>query len=414
MKKKKRTKKTPNMKPYYLALLAFLTGSVNYGQQLSGQGQQNSQGLQYDLPSAPLPKPAFTSQALPDPAFWANSPIDWSSSAKEFPQWITNNQTGEITVQNHRVIAVGNGLCFIDSNGVWQASEDLISLTPDGGAAALQLPNKVFFGPTLSATNGITLLTMSNLVFSTAPVGVYFYDPTSGKEQLLAALQSGVAGELLPPNRIIYPNAFQSAVLQADLRITVTKGAMECDTIITHQPKVSPQTFSMNPSNTLLQVRHVWTTPTIPNVTPGQTAVAGVGDSRIDFGDFRFVRGRAFAWDGGTPADTNTPAQIDFINANPDEPVGKAWQNGSPSILTESVLWADVQPKLAQLPLMAKADKNESKPSKQIELASSSDRATPGFVLDYTTVTGTGDYTFNSYYGTNPTGCSPAQASTGS
>lgn len=378
------------MKIRYLALFVIVGFSAIC------QGQ-----VAVDIPRISPPKPLLTSQPLPDPSFWLSTPIEWSSSQREFPQSITNIQTGEVTLQNRSVIEVGNGLNYIDSNNAWQQSQDLIELTPDGGAAALLLPNKAFFGPNLSSTNGIKLITMSNLVFTTYPVGVYIYDPTTGKEELLARLQDGVAGKFLPPNRIIYPGAFQSGVLQADLRITVTKGAMECDTIITHQPKVSPQTFSMDPGNTLLQVRHVWSTPILPTLAAGQPAVSGVRDSRIDFGDFRFVRGRAFAWDGTAATDANAPAQIDLVNATLDEPVGKAWQNGSPSMLTESVLWSDVQAKLAQLPLMAKAGKSESKRSKQIELASSSERLTPGFVLDYTIVTGTGNYPFNTYYGTN-------------
>jgi len=124
-----------------------------------------------EMPQALPPKPAFSSQGLPDPSLW---PIEWSSSGREFLEWITNSQTGEVATRNHNLIAVGNGLNFINSNGVWQASENLIELTPSGGAAALRLPNNVFFGPTLSTTNGLGLLTMSNLVFNTAPLGVYF------------------------------------------------------------------------------------------------------------------------------------------------------------------------------------------------------------------------------------------------
>src|SRR5579883_317953 len=265
-----------------------------------------------DLPRIPLPKPTSISTPLADPSYWPSSPIEWSSSQRQFPQWITNLQSGEVTFRNHSVIEVGNGLNYIDSNGTWQQSQDLIELTKDGGAAALQLPNKVFFDPTLSTNTGIRIVTMSNLVFTTCPVGLYFYDRASGKEALLASLQNGVAGKLVPPNRVIYPGAFQSAVFTADLRVTVTKGALECDTVITRQPKVSPQTFSMDPATTLLQVRHVWTIPAPPALSVGETPDGALADSRIDFGHFRFVRGRAFEWDGAALTDTNTPAQIEL------------------------------------------------------------------------------------------------------
>jgi hypothetical protein len=375
-----------------IAVPLFAQSLVNYSNTAMGF---------VDMPYSSLRKPPFTSTALPDPSFWPSAPIDWTSSKRGAPQWVTNNQTGEVTVQNHQVIEVRNGLNYIDSNGAWQQSQDLIEFAQDGGATALRLPNKVFFGPTLSTNTGFKLVTMSNLVFTTCPTGIYFYDPTTGKEQLLASLQNGVGGKLLPPNRISYAGAFQSDVLQADLRVTVTKGAMECDTIITHQLKVSPQTFSMDPSTTLLQVRHSWTIPAPPTLSIGQTPDGALADSRIDFGDFKFVRGRALAWDGTASADTNATAQIDLVSANSDEPVGKTWQSGNPSVLVEAVPWADVQAKLVQLPLMTKADSKELKRPKKIELATTFDKASPGFVLDYIIVTGTGNFTFNAYNGTN-------------
>lgn len=88
--------------------------------------------------------------------------------------------------------------------------------------------------------------------------------------------------------------------------------------------------------------------PVITN-TLGQTAAGGLTDSSIDFGDLLFAKGRSFAWDGSANTDTNVPAQIDFTSGNSDGPVGKTWQSGTPNILTESVPWANVAPKLTQL-----------------------------------------------------------------
>src|SRR5438045_2879338 len=64
---------------------------------------------------------------------------------REFSQSVTNNKTGNVTVQQHHLMAVGGSLNYIE-NGQWRASEDLVELTPDGGAAALRMPNKLFFG----------------------------------------------------------------------------------------------------------------------------------------------------------------------------------------------------------------------------------------------------------------------------
>lgn len=136
--------------------------------------------------------PAYTSTPLPDPQTWVGTPIDWCSSSRQFTQLITNTQTGLVVPRTHQFIQVESGLNYIDYStgpaGAWRPSEDLIELTPDGGAAALHGPNKVYFSPTpLNSTNGgITIVTRSNLVFGTYPLGVYYVDPTAGKEVLLA------------------------------------------------------------------------------------------------------------------------------------------------------------------------------------------------------------------------------------
>jgi hypothetical protein len=271
----------------------------------------------------PFAVPENPSPAIPDASAWPSTPIDWCSSVRIFPEWITNNHTGEVTVKTHGVIAMGSGLNYIDESGTWRESEDLLEMLPDGTAAARRCPNKVFLNPLLSAATGIKIVTKSNLVFNAYPLGVFFYDPTTGKRQLLAPLQNGVKGTFVPPNRMVYPSAFHSALMDADLRITVTKGAMECDTIITRPPTVSPQTYSMEPSTTLLQVQHAWSTPAPPKL--GQSFLpGGVSDTSIDFGDLTFAPGRFFDWDGGT-SDTSTPAQINVVAGN-DHPVAKSWQ----------------------------------------------------------------------------------------
>jgi hypothetical protein len=320
------------------------------------------------------------------------------------------------------MVTVCGGLNYLDASGNWRESQDLIELTPNGGAAALRCPNKVYFGPALDGTpeGCVKLITKSNLILNTCPIEVYYYDLDTGKEHLLAALTNSVTGTFQPPNRVLYQSAFHSQLLEADVRFTCTKAGLECDTIIKRQPKLPPQAFGMNPSRTLIQVRHAWYTAAAPRLIPKQIS-AELNDTSIDFGDILFAPGRAFAWDG-TAGDTNTPAQIDLIppaSDNTQEPVGKTWQtgtNGNPSVLTESVLWADVQTKLSQLPLMAKVELPPASSApplqklppqtlpgkKSIRIASAAD-SSPGFVLDYITVSGNGNYTFQTYVagGTN-------------
>jgi hypothetical protein len=369
------------------------------------------------MPGTLPPTAPFSGQPLPDPSLWADMPIDWLSSVRAFSQWLTNNQTGEVTVQVHRIVQVSSGLNYVDPSGNWSESQNLIELTPSGGAAAQRCPNKVYFQSSLSsASGGITIITRSNLVLSTHPVGVYYYQSDTGKEVLLAPLADSVSPTLQPPNRILYESAFHSDLLEADLRITCTRSGLECDTVIRRQPAARPESFGLNPSRTLLQVRHAWIVAAVPALVskeiPGE-----LSDTTIDFGDILFAPGRAFAWDGAE-METNTPAQIILVPPGRDKsqvPVGKAWQsaqNGGPAILIESVRWLDVQRELEHLPHMAAVEPSRAgraspaQPpgsvnpagleTKSVQIASRG-HGSAGFVLDYVAVAPSADYTFETY-----------------
>src|SRR6516162_573766 len=99
-----------------------------------------------DMPKIPSALLTVSSTPLPDPSTWSSTPIDWSSSVRQFAEAITNNETGEVTTEMRQVIAVGDGLNYIDeTTGAWRESEDLIEMLPDGTAAASRCPTKVFF-----------------------------------------------------------------------------------------------------------------------------------------------------------------------------------------------------------------------------------------------------------------------------
>jgi hypothetical protein len=225
---------------------------------------------------------------------------------------------------------------------------------------------------------------------------------------------------MLPPNQVLYTGAFHSPLLEANLRITCTRAAMECDVIITKRPKYGPEAFGLSPSTTLLQVRHAWSTTTPPGSLAARQNT-DLLDTVIDFGDILFAPGKAFAWDGGGSTDSNAPAEINFAiwdSDNPQVPVGKTWQSGNPSILTESVHWKDIVSNLAQLPEMAAEDNSANPgeadlgqvrsplsrptvPTKRAIQVAGKQVGVPGFVLDYIIVSGSGKYHFQTYNGTN-------------
>jgi hypothetical protein len=251
--------------------------------------------------------------------------------------------------------------------------------------------------------------------------GVYYFDATTGESKLLAAPSDSAVAELHPPNQVIYRSAFNSDLLQADLRYTYTKAGFESDVIITRQPKLSPQDCGFNPATTLLQVRHQWQNASAPvslrPITVGEGTGPGMPDQFIDLGEMFFPPGGAFVTDGASSTDSNVPAQLSPASpqsAGASVPVGKEWQTGGgpggSSLLIESVSWQTIATNLAQLPLMAEGEDSPwtgflaGAATGGIHLAGGPSQ-TPGVLLDYTLVHGDyTDYTFQSYSpGSGPT-----------
>jgi hypothetical protein len=372
----------------------------------------------------------FAPGSLEDPSTWTNPPVvpsdqppplpalrswtvtamDGDSTAREYQEPVTNAASGAVTTKLHRVVEVASGLNYVDDSGHWAASVSSISLLPDGGAAGLLGQMKVYFSPVLSDT---LLVTKSNRVFQTHPTGLYYLDPDTGQELQLAAAQ-GVQGELIPPNQILYPSAFSSKLIDADLLLTYSKLGFESDVVITRKPKATPADCGMGP-NTLLQVRHEWVDAPPPSIWTNIVTTGGEprADEVLDFGDILFPPGKAFSWPNAEAREPGTPAQISITQPGDGAvPVTKEWLDGSPSILIESVPWSAIATNLASLPEMGQV----SHPNKGTELALGGSGSAPespgssgakrilvaslgrrptGVVIDYITVNSGGNYMFD-------------------
>ena len=343
---------------------------------------------------------------------WPVVSRDGCSNLREYDEATTNAGTGQISHRLHQVVEVSSGLNYISDSGAWTPSQDLIELTQDGGAAALRSPVKVRFSPDLAADVALTI-TVSNQTLRTRPVGIYYVDPVSGTNLLLAAAQENAIAELVPPNRIVYRSAFKSDVIEADWMVTCTMAGVESDIILTRQPK-APSVFGLS-SETLLQVQHAWPGAPVPTIT--QVALEpGVLDQNLHFpGNFWFPTGKAFTANSASPSDTNSPARISFPgtgDSSEETPVVKDYSIlGDVGILSESVRWADIAPKLTQLPtsagLRAAPGKGQlaSIPTRSSALPKTAQKSRvqiakvpytqKGFLLDYQIVVGGTSYTFN-------------------
>lgn len=320
-------------------------------------------------------------------------------------------------------IEVASGLNYVDENGQWAEAQDLIELTYDGRAAALRGQTKLYAEANLNSAGAVTLVTVGKQVLRTHILGIGYYDASTGKAVLLSRLKDSL-GELLPPNQIVWRSAFAS--VQADVLLTYSKAAVECDVIIREQPP-APESFGLDPSTTRFEVWHEWLDSPTPRVVsrllasetdPVKSALMAepdLTDQTLDFGEAWFPTGAAYVTDSNTQRSAETPAQVRVRNVGREPglaPVAKTWVNaGMRTFLVEAVRWSDMQPNLQKLPSASVAIPFQTPqdrmvclsllPAPQPALASAApitraaaEYAPLGFTIDWIEVTGYDSYTF--------------------
>jgi len=306
------------------------------------------------------------------------------SSTVEWVERLTNGVTGEVTEQNHSYVKLGTGLNYQDESGTWRESHDLIELMPDGSAAALRGSLKARFSANLNTQGSVTITSVSNRVFRSHPLGLYFFEVDTGRSTLVAVVKDSVA-ELHPPNQLVWRDCLEGAGVQADYRVTYTKAGLEADLIFLRLP--DPTARGITSDSVRLEL-----------------AEPDLIEETLDFRDVWFPQGRGFTVDGTEARPPDLPAKV-RLRSPEDNPndlfvAKKLLQIDGRTILVESLDWKDLEPKLAAVD-RAKADvrqaRNEAVSGRRlptsrvakveastnsIQMASAS-YAPRGFVLDY-------------------------------
>lgn len=166
---------------------------------------------------------------------------------------------------------------------------------------------------------------------------------------MLAVVKDAV-GELLPPNQIIYRNAFDN--VSADVVYTYRKSGLEQDVILRQCPP-DPEEYGLLAEATRLEVL----TEFFEAPTPGKQvrvldrvedpelrlamAEPDWTDEELDFGSFQMAEGRALS----------LSEWLEGRTAEPPIPVGKRWvEDGGRTILFESADYWSLASALGALP----------------------------------------------------------------
>ncbi|MBI3418205.1 MAG: hypothetical protein HY043_23185 [Verrucomicrobia bacterium] len=296
-------------------------------------------------------------------------------------------QGNAVQVPSHYT-AVATGLNYQDTQGQWQASEEKIEPHPEG-AAALKGYYKVIFKRNLNQSGAIKLMTPDGVEVKNHPLGLFYVDRQSGDWVKLSGIQDGV-GEIVGANQVIYRNVGDS--LRMDLRYTFERGQFHADWILRERPP-PPSDFGLSADTTLEALTEFVDAPEPQEKSQvvraesdttkrGTMSEPDVTDAELDFGGLQMIVGQAYPL-----ADKTGVA------------VSKQWrQVGTRRLLAERVEAKVLEVMLAQLPAAPAKGQASVKGARVWPAApttagtdsamqpSTLTDASPGVVLDYTTV----------------------------
>jgi hypothetical protein len=106
-----------------------------------------------------------------------------------------------------------NALHYFE-DGQWKESEDLIEPFP-GGAVARRGPTKAVFSPELNTAAVFDLQAADGRRVRGGVRALQVTDVATGQSLVLGMVKKSVPGRLVPPNRIVYADAFDG--LRADV-----------------------------------------------------------------------------------------------------------------------------------------------------------------------------------------------------
>jgi len=211
---------------------------------------------------------------------------------------------------------VAGGLNYFDPiTRRWERSEEIIESFA-GGAVARRGQTKVIFANDL-ATPGAIDMEVNGQRFRSHILGLSYFDAATSNSVMIAEATNCI-GVVVPPNQVLYRNAFAGDVT-ADVLYTYTKGSgIEQDVILRTRPPL-PEDYDppLSSRTTRLQVLTEWITTPTPTVRSsvipsGADDGENLRDDFLDFGGIAIGSGKAFSL--GDDADQRD-----------DIPVAKQW-----------------------------------------------------------------------------------------
>ena len=161
---------------------------------------------------------------------------------------MVKDASGNLVPKRTQYVEVGGNLNYW-KDGEWKRSEEKIVPHPRG-AAALDGAYQVIFAKTINQEGAIEVTQPDGQKISSHPLALYYFDRSDGKSVLLSGMKNAV-GEIIPPNRVIYRDAFES--IRADIIYIYKMGRFEADVILRESP-AAPEFFGLDSDSTVLEM----------------------------------------------------------------------------------------------------------------------------------------------------------------
>jgi hypothetical protein len=184
-------------------------------------------------------------------------------------------------------VELASGLHYWE-DGEWKPTEETIEVFA-GGAIARKGPHKVIFAHNLATLGAIDLETPDGLRLRSHVLGLVYQDAATGRSVIVAEVKDAT-GEVLPPNQVIYRDAFKG--VRADVRYTYTKAGFEQDIILREKLPHAPEDYGLSSRTTRLVVLTEFEQPPTPVVQALPTQEGA--DVAVRFGQMEIGRGKAF------------------------------------------------------------------------------------------------------------------------
>lgn len=360
-------------------------------------------------------------------------------------QWTTTepDADGNLVEVPNRYIELATGLNWWNPlSQTWEPTIEAFEITPKGYAVAVQGQHKLILAPNINEGGSVDLELPDGQRLRSNPMGLSYFDASSGKNVLLAEVKDCV-GELVTPNVVIYFGCFDR--IKGALRYTYTRSGMEQDVILLENIG-SPALYGLDPDTTRLEIYTEFFDPPSPqkavrngdwDATPGKVdevlgterveeglgaadAEEGFPDEELSFGSMAMGPGVAYLLN-----DTMEPVPVakqwletedgrKFLSESVpyrdvEEPLKRIADPGAaiPRLDASSLAQRTVEGRKALTGLLAKRVQHDGQEMMVAGIRPGQWRGGSGLVLDYTTViTGQTNYVLKgdeTYYVTGPT-----------